>query len=209
MPTPDGDRNRRRPKQVRSERTYEALLTAASDLLATAGLESFTTNAVARRAGVSITALYRYFPDKYAIMAELYRRSEERRAAAVAPYIERAARGGDWVTVMRESTMAAARARVADPEHMALRPIHSAIPELREADRAIIDASTARVSAILRHLNPRLTPARAQRAARLVSETLSAALDEATVDGRVKRAYLDDALHMVELYVRDLVGDKR
>lgn len=202
------DRNRRRPQQERSQRSYDAILAAASDLLAAEGLERFTTNAVAERADLSITAVYRYFPDKYAIMAELYRRSEERRAAQAAPYIERAAQAdGDWVSVMRAATMAAAKARVADPDYMALRPMHDAIPELRDANDLIMEASSSRVATTLRRFKPQLSKVRAERAARLIGATLMAALDEATAGGRVQRSYLDEALHMVELYIRDLLAE--
>lgn len=58
----------------------DAIIAAASELLAAHGLAGMTTNHVARRAGVSIGSLYRYFPSKEAIVAEINLR--DRRAAA-------------------------------------------------------------------------------------------------------------------------------
>jgi AcrR family transcriptional regulator len=60
-----------RPKQQRAIRTYEAILTAASELLCEVGLEKISTNNIAERAGVTVPALYRYFPNKYAVLNAL------------------------------------------------------------------------------------------------------------------------------------------
>ncbi len=64
---------RKTPTQSRSEYTYGVILQASLDLLARGGLEGFTTNAVAKRAGVSVGSLYQYFPNKDAILATLVR----------------------------------------------------------------------------------------------------------------------------------------
>ncbi|HWF75711.1 MAG TPA: helix-turn-helix domain-containing protein [Caulobacteraceae bacterium] len=59
---------RRRPRQARSQATWEAILEAASQILERRGLAALNTNAVAERAGVSIGTLYQYFADKRAIL---------------------------------------------------------------------------------------------------------------------------------------------
>jgi len=62
---------RKSPTQARSVATVEAILQAAAHILETEGLSACSTNAVARKAGVSIGSLYQYFPSKDAIMREL------------------------------------------------------------------------------------------------------------------------------------------
>src|SRR5262245_25049226 len=62
---------RRRPARRRSGEIVDAILAAAAELLAKSGLAGITTNHVAERAGVSIGSVYRYFPDKESIVAEL------------------------------------------------------------------------------------------------------------------------------------------
>jgi AcrR family transcriptional regulator len=62
---------RKKPGQKRSEATVAAVLEAAARILETEGFEGYTTNAVARRAGVSIGSLYQYFPSKDAITKAL------------------------------------------------------------------------------------------------------------------------------------------
>ncbi len=65
---------RKRPRQERSVATVEAILQAATYILTTRGWNAFTTNTVAKKAGVNISSLYQYFPNKEAIVAELQRR---------------------------------------------------------------------------------------------------------------------------------------
>jgi len=62
---------RRIPRQARANETVALILEAAAQILEAGGLETFTTNAVAGRAGVSIGTLYQYFADKNAILLAL------------------------------------------------------------------------------------------------------------------------------------------
>lgn len=60
-----------RPRQERAKRTYEAILNAAAELLVEVGVERISTNLIADRAGITVPALYRYFPNKYAVINAL------------------------------------------------------------------------------------------------------------------------------------------
>lgn len=60
-----------KPRQARAIRTYEAILAAAAELLVEVGVERISTNLIAERAGVTVPALYRYFPNKYAVLNAL------------------------------------------------------------------------------------------------------------------------------------------
>ena len=62
---------RRIPRQARAAETVSLILEATAQILEAGGLEAFTTNAVAERAGVSIGTLYQYFSDKRAILLAL------------------------------------------------------------------------------------------------------------------------------------------
>jgi len=65
---------RHTPQQARSQHRVDLILDTAADLVAEAGYEALTTNAIADRAGISIGSLYRYFPDKDAILRGLVER---------------------------------------------------------------------------------------------------------------------------------------
>lgn len=72
---------RRTPLQGRSQETVQRIFNTASRLLATTPFDEITTSAIARKAGISVGALYRFFPEKQSIIdAIAVRHVEEFRA---------------------------------------------------------------------------------------------------------------------------------
>lgn len=63
---------RRRPSQSRSRDVVRAIREAGLLLLAEGGPALLTTNHIAERAGVGIGSLYRYYPNKEAILADIF-----------------------------------------------------------------------------------------------------------------------------------------
>lgn len=61
------------PQQQRSREKYARIVQAAATLLETTSYDDLGTKLIAAEAGVSIGVLYRYFPDKEAIVASLGR----------------------------------------------------------------------------------------------------------------------------------------
>ena len=68
---PLSDRLRNAPIQARSRERLRRVLDAADQVLAADGARAFTTTRVAARAGVPIGSVYRFFPDKQAIVEAL------------------------------------------------------------------------------------------------------------------------------------------
>src|SRR5215471_11394804 len=60
--------HRRTPMQSRSQQTVARILDGASSLLTQVPLEEITTTRIAVEAGLSIGAVYRFFPDKQTII---------------------------------------------------------------------------------------------------------------------------------------------
>ncbi|WP_187276425.1 TetR/AcrR family transcriptional regulator [Parahaliea maris] len=60
-----------KPRQARAKRTYDNILLAAAELLVEVGVERISTNLIAEHAGITVPALYRYFPNKYAVLYAL------------------------------------------------------------------------------------------------------------------------------------------
>ena len=79
---------RRLPRQPRARVTRDAIIEAAAHLLAARGWEASTTNHIAERAGVSIGSLYKYFPNKSSILAEVARRRIDAEVTSLAATFE-------------------------------------------------------------------------------------------------------------------------
>lgn len=65
---------KKQPTQQRSTQTFELILQLTAEVLADVGIERLSTNLVCERAGLTPPALYRYFPNKYALLSELGQR---------------------------------------------------------------------------------------------------------------------------------------
>lgn len=63
---------RKRPVQVRSKGTVAVFKQAALEILAKEGFSACRTERIAERAGLSIGSLYKYFPNREAILKALY-----------------------------------------------------------------------------------------------------------------------------------------
>lgn len=72
------------PVQARSTARVNALLDAASATMHDHGYEQLTTAMVAERAGASIGTVYRYFPDRVAVLQAVAARNLERVKIAIA-----------------------------------------------------------------------------------------------------------------------------
>ena len=89
---PQGEANslvRARPAQARARFTMEAIVDAAYEILRSQGIDAVTTRNVASRAGVSVGAIYQYFPNKEAILIEISRRVMDEESVAASPELFR------------------------------------------------------------------------------------------------------------------------
>ncbi len=62
------------PTQERSQQTFEAIVKATTYLIEARGLNHFTTNEIAEKAGVNINSFYQYFFNKDAAILEVTNR---------------------------------------------------------------------------------------------------------------------------------------
>ena len=83
---------RRSPRQARAKEMIATILEVTADILEDGGVEALNTNLIAQKAGVSVGAVYQYFPNKAAILSMLGQREmaavgEAVRAALNAPAV--------------------------------------------------------------------------------------------------------------------------
>jgi len=72
MPEKQPPRARKRPKQSRSVLAVQSIREACIKILNAEGADRLTTERIADVAGVNIASVYQYFPNKEAIIAEVY-----------------------------------------------------------------------------------------------------------------------------------------
>ena len=90
---------RNEPVQARSTARLAGLLDAAAAVVDELGYERLTTAMVAERAGASIGTVYRYFPDRIAVLQALAARNLERTLATVTAEISDP-RYADWASAL-------------------------------------------------------------------------------------------------------------
>jgi AcrR family transcriptional regulator len=83
---------RNKPQQARSRFTLDCITEAAKLVVAEHGYDRITTERVAKRAGVSIGTVYRYFPDRIALLDAI----DSGRRVAADVRAERARQDAKW-----------------------------------------------------------------------------------------------------------------
>ncbi|MBC7173039.1 MAG: TetR/AcrR family transcriptional regulator [Polyangiaceae bacterium] len=81
---------KKRPKQARSQVTFDSIVQACEELLPESGYLGLTTTQIAERAGVNIASLYEYFYTKDAIVAEVANRAMLRSIDAFRTHLDEA-----------------------------------------------------------------------------------------------------------------------
>ncbi|MGA0599360.1 TetR/AcrR family transcriptional regulator [Caulobacter sp. KR2-114] len=168
--------NRRaRPQQARSQATVERVLLVSAELLEEVGVNGFNTNLLARRVGVGVRAIYRYFPNKWAILVALAEGFGE---------LERT-----WVGDLKHPSGADLQAsidRAIDgyyegakrrPGYAALRAAAQASPELRLVDERSNRALQEDLAAGLRDFGVKLDDRQLRTLCLVIIETANRLLD--------------------------------
>lgn len=174
------------PRQARSEQTVKAILDAAELVFFEHTVEAATTTMIAKRAGVSVGALYRFYDDKTAIATAL----TDRYAIGLAG------------VVIEVEQLLAAQGIDALPE--ALSTVVDGIAEVTKKNQGYF--------AVMRHLrdnrirevqietlarwfavSPRdLSLAHRRRLASFVSEVTRALIERAPAKGKARREHLNE-----------------
>jgi AcrR family transcriptional regulator len=193
---------RRIPSQARAQVTRNAILEAATHIIAQRGLTGFNTNAVAERAGVSIGSLYQYFPNKHALMVGVIHRQQAQQLNTLVAAVS-GIKSTDLATVVRELVRAAMQhhrddsllASAIDHEEARL-PIHSDLNDYLDRSGLLIAALLERFADQVRPIDPR-------HAARTLPALVRAVVDAwANLSPPQLDVAEDEAVHLVLGYLR-------
>ncbi len=190
-------RCRRVPAQGRSRETFEAICAAAAELIAEGGLTALNTNAVAQRAGVSITAVYAYFPDKWAIVQELFDRFERLRTEYLETAFADLRTADDWRLGLTVAWRALVRFRVEVPGGVTLRKAVDATPRLGEIDRAWSDRAARDFAAVIQARRPEVGEEEAYRVAWAATIVAGSLLDDVCITGEIDEVKFETAVRLM------------
>jgi AcrR family transcriptional regulator len=196
---------RTEPTQRRSTQRLDALLDAAADIVDETGFERLTTQMVAERAGASIGTVYRYFPDRVAVLHALRERSIRRFRERVADDMERAELSTWWDVV--DISLDACTDLYRDEPGFTV--VHAAPRETAEGDTEPVFANRmAQVIEAEFDLDADATELRFRLgvAIELGDALISRAFER---DARGDARYLEEAKRLVHDYVAEHLGDAR
>jgi AcrR family transcriptional regulator len=135
---------RKLPQQSRSRETMQRVLDMAETLLVELGVDGFNTNVLADRASVGVRAIYRYYPNKWAILVELVDRSYAREREWVG-HLGALKPGDDWRHATDRMIDGFFAGASSSPSYAVLRAACQVSPQLR----AVETRNTARFEADL------------------------------------------------------------
>jgi len=201
-----------KPQQERAKRTYEAILAAAAELLVEVGVERISTNLVAERAGITVPALYRYFPNKYAVLHALGARLMDRQNATFQRWFDQYSDEGGPEALLANvydllrRTYDVTRAQVGGLEVVQSLRAVAPLQEVRLASHRQVAAQFAGTVAELLGTSE---DDRVRMRARLSIDTGYAIVEMALEDGSLSAdALLREGSRMIQLYWGDILAAK-
>ncbi len=188
---------RREPTQARARHTFNTLLSVTAELLEEVGFEAFNTNLLANRSGIGTRAIYRYFPNKYALVSELARRMSARwRENLTLITVQNSVTWPDVWPLYLDAYVAAVRDT---PGGVALLQAMRVHPELRAVDDEVNTRYVAETTAALRHANKTLTRNQARLTATLLLKSTIAIIDTLLDENRSNAKRMLDMLKAMHL----------
>ncbi|MGB8021180.1 MAG: TetR/AcrR family transcriptional regulator, partial [Candidatus Nanopelagicales bacterium] len=197
---------RHRPVQQRGRIRFGSILAAARVLLLETGLEGFTVEDVAQRAGIPVGSVYQFFPNKLAIVAELDAQDTD---ALVQDLRSAAGRfpTADWQGETNDLIDHIAEHWAADPSRsavwLAMRSNATTRSLAAQRSRTLADA----LLPIIRELTPQMADAARGTVAQVVVEMSQSLLHFSVSDGRPNADTVRELKRMLRAYLRAVALD--
>lgn len=176
---------KQKPRQKRAIATYERLLDVAAHLLEDVGVERISTNLIAEEAGITPPALYRYFPNKYAVLRALGDRLMQQQNKVFDASLEQT---GDDIEAQADATETLLRETLKitleQPGALAIMRALRAVPTLQQVRLDSHHQVTDAWCIVLRPLLPDLTDDELWAKARLSVELGYAAIEMAMEESK-------------------------
>ncbi|CAM2007482.1 TetR/AcrR family transcriptional regulator [Acanthopleuribacter pedis] len=198
MPHLEKNNPRREPMQERSKRRVSSILDVTAQLVQEVGVDGITTSEVARRAGIKLASLYRYFPNKNAIIRSL----AERHFQNLRPYLEQFLEDFDLEEGLDAMIDAYAQFYRSEPGYIELWSGIQANPELNQLDMEDLKQNVVMIVSRAKHLFPDLSEDELAALAMVTTRSAGAVLRLAmTVDEHQATVMVSELKIMVKSYL--------
>lgn len=166
------------PTKENGKRTMEQLLATGAQLLDKVGFEGFNTNLLAETAGVRIRTVYRYFPNKFAIITTIARRMSDEWAESYEPSFLRLEDPKAALRPVLESLLNGFIKHTSEQVGaIAILQAIASSPALRELDREVFERISKRMAYALTNRGLDLPAVRMQALSSVLTISAFAAVD--------------------------------
>ncbi len=192
------------PIQARALQSVEVILNAAAQLLDEVGLERFNTNLLAEQANVRVRTVYRYFPNKYAVLLALAQRmTQEWDDWMDREFVKLADPKQDWETEQRRITPSLLKKIAERPGELTLFKSMGMIPGLLELDRLFFERWTLKMSVAFKQRGVMLPSAQIRNVCRVSLISTTAGVDQYFRLEKAERPhFLSELINMQIAYLR-------
>jgi AcrR family transcriptional regulator len=200
---------RRQPVQQRARDTVDLLLDTAAALLEEVGVEGFNTNVLAARAAVRVRTVYRYFPNKLAVITALAERMAEEWGRWFDGFEALADPRRDWRSLWVAYVDAFVGGIRRVPGGLAIRRAMRALPELQAIDRRDNGRLAGELAVALDRRGSGVSRRRLTVVARVLVETAVTVLDLALFGPPTRARELVDELKCLQIAYIEAASEKR
>lgn len=180
---------KRAPRQKRAVETYNRILDVSTRLLTELGVDGMTTNLIADEAGIKVPTLYRYFPNKYAVLMALGHRLMEAQNTIIEQWLDRSQNNSSPGALIEDFEFLIAnsiKVTRAEPGALAISLSLRAVPALQKvrlaSHRMMTDLITARIAERLTGVSQELLWPRVRLSLDLAYAAIEMTLEEPRVD---------------------------
>jgi AcrR family transcriptional regulator len=182
----------------------EHILNTAGRVLDEVGLEGFNTNLLAERAKVRVRTIYRYFPDKYAVILALTRRMAEEWDERMDGHFRKLSDPThDWEPEQRLIIPLLLKQIAERPGGRTIIKFIGVIPQLKELDQLLLERLSKKMSSALKQRGVKLPSARLDSICRVSLLSVTAGVDTYFRVENARRAqFLREWINMQIAYLR-------
>ncbi|MBL3556621.1 MULTISPECIES: TetR/AcrR family transcriptional regulator [Marinobacter] len=193
---------RRQPVQARSRERVESILRHAASIFHEVGVDATSMSAIARQSGMSLASLYRYFPNKTAIVKAIAEDHVSRMESALRHRLETLDLM-EAVDVLVDQFYEFYRT---EPAYSAIWSGVESMPELRELDIRELYSHARDMDARLKRECPHVPDARRWTACLMLPRSVGTVLRlAATLPEQQARLMVSELKNMARAYLAELV----